>query len=90
VATADGGVDVTQMIAAIDWGVQHAHDSGFIGVINLSHGTNSTQVYGKDPLAYAVEQAWKHGIIVVAAAGNTGYQRGRGAPGLADRPTTHA
>jgi serine protease AprX len=37
-----------------------------------------------DPLAYAVEQAWKKGIVVVAAAGNTGYQRGNGAPGLAD------
>ncbi len=35
-------------------------------------------------MAYAVEQAWKAGIVVVAAAGNTGYQRGHGAPGLAD------
>jgi serine protease AprX len=85
VATADGGADVTQVIAAIDWVVQHAHDPGFnIRVISLSYGTNSTQAYGVDPLAYAVEQAWKHGIVVVAAAGNTGYQRGNGAPGLAD------
>jgi serine protease AprX len=53
-------------------------------VINLSYGTNSTQSYGVDPLAYAVEQAWKHGIVVVAAAGNSGYQRGNNAPGLAD------
>ena len=52
--------------------------------ISLSYGTNSTQSYGVDPLAYAVEQAWKHGIVVVAAAGNTGYQRGDSAPGLAD------
>ena len=74
-ATADGGVDVTQVIAAIDWVVQHAHDPGMnIRVINLSYGTNSTQPYASDPLAYAVEQAWKHGIVVVAAAGNTGYQ----------------
>jgi serine protease AprX len=85
VATADGGADVTQVIAAIDWAVQHAHDPGFnIRVISLSYGTNSTQAYGIDPLAYATEQAWKHGIVVVAAAGNTGYQRGAGAPGLAD------
>jgi serine protease AprX len=85
VATADGGADVTQVIAAIDWVVQHAHDPGLnIRVINLSYGTNSMQGYGVDPLAYAVEQAWKHGIVVVAAAGNTGYQRGSGAPGLAD------
>jgi len=85
VATADGGVDVSQVIAAIDWVVQHAHDPGLnIRVINLSYGTNSTQAYGVDPLAYAAEQAWKHGIVVVAAAGNTGFQRGHGAPGLAD------
>jgi serine protease AprX len=85
VATADGGADVSQVIAAIDWVVQHAHDPGLnIRVISLSYGTNSTQSYGADPLAYAVEQAWKHGIVVVAASGNTGYQRGNGAPGLAD------
>jgi serine protease AprX len=85
VATADGGADVSQVIAAIDWVVQHAHDPGFnIRVINLSYGTNSTQAYTSDPLAYAVEQAWKKGIVVVAAAGNTGYQHGATAPGLAD------
>ncbi len=85
VATADGGTDVTQVIAAIDWVVQHQHDNGLnIRIINLSYGTNSRQSAGVDPLAYAAEQAWKHGIIVVTAAGNTGYQRGGGAPGLAD------
>jgi serine protease AprX len=76
---------VTQVIAAIDWVVQHAHDPGFnIRVINLSYGTNTTQAYGVDPLAFAVEQAWKHGIVVVAAAGNAGYQKGAGSPCLAD------
>jgi serine protease AprX len=85
VATADGGADVSQVIAAIDWVAQHAHDPGFnIRVISLSYGTNTKQPYGVDPLAYAVEQAWKKGIVVVAAAGNTGYQRGKNAPGLAD------
>ena len=85
VGTTDGGADVTQVIAAIDWVVQHAHDPGFnIRVINLSYGTDSGQSYTVDPLAYAAEQAWKHGIVLVAAAGNTGFQRGHGAPGLAD------
>ena len=85
VATADGGTDVSQVIAAIDWVVQHKNDNGLnIRVLNLSYGTNSTQDPDNDPLAYAVQQAWKNGIVVVAAAGNTGYQRGRGAPGLAD------
>jgi serine protease AprX len=85
VGTADGGTDVSQVIAAIDWVVQHAHDSGLnIRVLNLAYGTNSTQAYELDPLAFAAEQAWKHGIVVVAAAGNNGYQRGDGALGLAD------
>jgi serine protease AprX len=85
VGVADGGVDVTQVIAAIDWVVQHAHDPGFnIRILNLSYGTNSVQKASVDPLSYAVEQAWKQGIVVVTAAGNTGYQRGSGAPGLAD------
>ena len=85
VATADGGTDVTQVIAAIDWVVQHRDDDGRnIRVLNLSYGTNSLQAYKVDPLAFAVEQAWKAGIVVVVAAGNTGYQRGNGAPGLAD------
>ena len=53
-------------------------------MINLSYGTNSLQSAATDPLSFAVEQAWKKGIVVVAAAGNSGYQRGKGAPGLAD------
>jgi serine protease AprX len=85
VGASDGEVDVSQVIAAIDWVVQHAEDPGFnIRVISLSYGTNSTQSYVLDPLAYAAEQAWKHGVVVVAAAGNTGFQRGHNAPGLAD------
>jgi serine protease AprX len=74
VGVADGGVDVSQVIAAIDWVVQHQHDNGLnIRVLNLSYGTNSGQAYGADPLAFAVEQAWKHGIFVVASTGNSGY-----------------
>jgi serine protease AprX len=84
VGVADGGTDVSQVIAAIDWVVQHRNDNGLnIRVINLSYGTNSTQSYAIDPLAYAVEQAWKAGIVVVAAAGNSGYQSGSSAQ-LAD------
>ena len=85
VGVADGGVDVSQVVAAIDWVVQHRHDNGMnIRVINLSYGTNSTQPYTVDPVAYAAEQAWKAGIVVVAAAGNSGYQRGANSQGLAD------
>ena len=62
VGVADGGVDVSQVIAAIDWVVQHKNDNGLnIRVINLSYGTNSTQARTLDPLAYAAEQAWQAG-----------------------------
>ena len=73
VGVADGGVDVSQVVAAIDWVVQHRHDNGMnIRVINLSYGTDSTQSSTVDPLAYAVENAWRHGIVVVTSAGNEG------------------
>jgi serine protease AprX len=85
VGVADGGVDVSQVIAAIDWVVQNRNSNGLnIRVLNIAYGTNTTQSYLVDPLAYAAEQAWKHGIVVVAAAGNSGYQKGSGAPGLAN------
>src|SRR2546425_6931078 len=85
VGVADGGADVSQVIAAIDWVVQHRNDSGLnVRVLNLSYGTNSTQGYAVDPLSFAAEQAWRAGIVVVAAAGNSGYQKGANAPGLAD------
>jgi len=69
----NGVTDVSQVIAAIDWVVQHASDPKLnIKVINLSYGTMSGQAYTMDPLAYAAEVAWQHGIVVVTAAGNQG------------------
>jgi serine protease AprX len=72
-ADAHGGTDVTQIIAAVDWVVQHRHDNGMnIRLINLSYGTDSTLLSLNDPLSYAVEQAWSQGIAVVVASGNDG------------------
>jgi serine protease AprX len=74
VASADGASDVSQVIAGIDWVVQHRNDPGFnIKVLNLSFGTESTQAAALDPLSFAVEQAWTAGIVVVVAAGNDGF-----------------
>jgi serine protease AprX len=73
VGSHDGSVDVSQIIAGIDWVVQHAHDPGMnIRVLNLSLGTSSTQAYTSDPLTHAAENAWRHGIAVVVAVGNDG------------------
>lgn len=74
VADAQGAVDVSQVLAAIDWIVQHRNDPGFnIRVLNLSFGTDGVQDYMLDPLTYAVEVAWRKGIVVVVAAGNGGF-----------------
>lgn len=74
VANAVGATDVSQVLAAIDWVVQHRNDDGMnIRVLNLSFGTDGTESYLTDPLTYAVEVAWRKGIVVVAAAGNSGY-----------------
>jgi subtilisin family serine protease len=74
VADALGSTDVSQVIAAIDWVVQHRNKDGLnIRVLNLSFGTDGVQDYRIDPLAYAAEVAWRKGIVVVVAAGNGGY-----------------
>ena len=74
VASATGATDVSQVLAAIDWVVQHRRDGGLnIRVLNLSFGTDGTQPYTIDPLSHAAEVAWRRGIVVVAAAGNAGY-----------------
>jgi serine protease AprX len=73
VGATDGAVDVSQVIAAIDWTVQHRNDPGLnIRVISLSYGTDSLQSYQIDPLTAAVESAWRNGIVVVVSGGNDG------------------
>jgi serine protease AprX len=74
VANAMGATDVSQVIAAIDWVVQHRTDGDLnIRVLNLSFGTDGVQDYQLDPLSYAVENAWHKGVVVVVAGGNEGF-----------------
>jgi serine protease AprX len=72
--TANGAVDVSQVIAGIDWVVQNRnHDKANpIRVINLAYGSGGNPMAAMDPLHYAVERAWQAGIVVVVAAGNNG------------------
>lgn len=76
VADNSGAVDVSQVIAAVDWVTDHA-DELDIGVINLSYSSGSTLPASTDPLAFAVERAWHAGIVVVVAAGNDGKKERR-------------
>src|SRR4029453_1627270 len=67
-ADASGATDVSQVLAGIDWVVQHRTSDGLnIRVLNLSFGTDGVQDYQVDPLAYAVEVAWRKGIFVVVS-----------------------
>jgi serine protease AprX len=73
VADNTGAVDVSQVIAAIDWVIANKTTDGMnVRVISLSYRTDSTQPYEVDPLAAAVERAWRAGIVVVVSAGNDG------------------
>ncbi|MFM7536772.1 MAG: S8 family serine peptidase, partial [Acidimicrobiales bacterium] len=84
---ADGAVDVTQVIAQIDWATQSRNRYGLnIRVLAIPYGvsadaacdlngrsrTKEAECVRVDPLSHAVTQAVKAGIVVVAAAGNDG------------------
>jgi serine protease AprX len=74
VASSTGATDLSQVLAAINWVVLHRQDAGMnIRVLNLAYGTDSELPYTLDPLAYAVEAAWRSGIVVVVAAGNSNF-----------------
>jgi serine protease AprX len=72
IAGADGETNLARVLAALDW-IRRNHDArGYnIRVVNLSLGVPGDD-YRSDVLAWAVEQLWKEGIVVVAAAGNNG------------------
>ncbi len=77
VAGATGETHIAQVIAAIDWVVEHKNDNGLnIRVVNLSLGTGGIPTTAGDPFSAAVERAWNAGIVVVAAAGNRGNMVG--------------
>ena len=73
VADGLGTADVSQVIAGIQWVIDHKDDpEASIRVLNLAFGTDGVQDYRIDPLAYAVEQAWHAGLVVIVASGNDG------------------
>jgi serine protease AprX len=70
-AAHDGSTNLGELLLAMSWVVSHRHQDGLnIRVLNLSFGSELDVSYVADPLAYAAEQAWRSGIVVVAAAGN--------------------
>ncbi|MDP9466335.1 MAG: S8 family peptidase [Actinomycetota bacterium] len=78
IAGRTGASDVTKVLAAVQWAVSF-RERYDIGVLNLSLGTNSRTDPRVDPLNRAVQRAWDSGIVVVAAAGNSGVpEQGQG------------
>ncbi|MEO1060575.1 MAG: S8 family serine peptidase [Actinomycetota bacterium] len=73
VAGHDGITSVPQVVAAIDWVIEHRNADGLnIRVLNLSLGLADVDDHRGDALSAAVERAWDAGIFVVVAAGNSG------------------
>lgn len=66
-----GNTSLIDVIYGIQFALDHKADYG-IRVINLSLNSSQAESYTTDPLDAAVESAWLHGIVVVAAAGNRG------------------
>ena len=67
----DGAALASDVVAALQWTVDHKDEYG-IRVVNISLTSTVPDSYKQDPLDAAVEQAWFHGIVVVVSAGNYG------------------
>ena len=73
VLSSTGAGTDSAVIAALDQAIAFKKAGKYnIRVINLSLGRPVFESYKLDPLCQAAEQAWKAGIVVVAAAGNFG------------------
>ena len=67
----NGSARYIDVIKGINWIVEHREHYG-IRVLNLSFSGQAVSRYWEDPLNQAVMAAWQAGIVVVAAAGNSG------------------
>jgi len=66
-----GEASYTNVISGLNWIV--ANQAKYkIRVVNLSLGATPQSYYWNDPLNQAVMKVWQAGIVVVAAAGNSG------------------
>jgi serine protease AprX len=69
-----GSGRISSVVRGIDWVLAHRNTYN-IRVINLSFGAPTPTSYRTDPMSAAVEIAWQRGVVVVAAAGNSGPAR---------------
>ena len=71
----NGNGRISSVVRGIEWVLAHRAQYN-IRLINLSLGMPARLPYQLDPLSAAAEIAWKHGVAVVAAAGNGGPTTG--------------
>lgn len=77
-----GSGSLSTIIEGVQWCIEQKSRLN-IRIINLSLGGEAYQSYQDDPLCHAVEKAWYDGIVVCAAAGNSGPQNNTiGSPGI--------
>jgi len=69
--TDDGSATILDVIYGLQFVVDHIAEYN-IRVVNLSLESTHAESYRTDPLDAAVESAYFHGLVVVAAAGNHG------------------
>lgn len=81
VLDADGNGSISTIIAGIDYCIQNKQTYN-IRIINLSLGADPYTSYADDPLAHAARTAWRQGIVVCAAAGNSGPSGPISTPGF--------
>src|SRR5438552_6152644 len=74
VLSSTGSGRISSVVRGIEWVLAHRVAYN-IRVINLSFGAPTPTSYRTDPMSAAVEIAWRRGLVVVAAAGNSGPNR---------------
>jgi serine protease AprX len=70
-----GSGSLSTVIKGVEWCIQNKDAYG-IRILNLSLGSSATLSYKNDPVCQAVEKAWKAGLVVCIAAGNSGPESG--------------
>jgi serine protease AprX len=80
VLDSNGSGLTSDVVRAVEYATTHRALLG-IQVINLSLGHPIYEPAARDPLVRAVEAASRQGIVVVAAAGNMGFNASTGQPG---------
>lgn len=67
----NGEARSSDIVAALEWVIRNRKRYG-IRIVNLSLGLPGVSRCSDDPICKAAERAWKEGLFVVAAAGNSG------------------